>query len=72
MLLEVLVRQTDTGELVSHFSDKQVRTKLKQVRTKLSLLGDPIDSGFAERPEESAFHRHCCNFPLFEHFHFKR
>lgn len=65
MLLEVLVRQTDTGELVSHFSDKQVRTKL-------SLLGDPIDSGFAERPEESAFHRHCCNFPLFEHFHFKR
>lgn len=65
MLLEVLVvRHTDPGELNSHFSDKRVRTKL-------SLLGGPIDSGFAERLEESAFHNHCCNFPLFEHFHFR-
>lgn len=65
MLLEVhVVRQTDSEELNSHFSDKQVRTKL-------SLLNGPIDFGFVERPEEYAFHNHHCDFPFFEHFHFR-
>lgn len=56
MLLEVFsVRQADPGELNSCFSDKQVRTKWS--------LGGTIDADFAERPEESAFHNYCCNFP---------
>lgn len=66
MLLEVLLEvwgRLTLESWISHFSDKGVRTKP-------SLLGGPIDSGFAERPEESAFHNHCCNVPLFEHFHF--
>lgn len=62
MLLEVhIVRQTDPEELNSHFSDKQVKTKL-------SLLNGPLDFGFVGRPEEFAFHNHHCNFPFFEHF----
>lgn len=65
MLLEVhVVRQIDHEELNSHFSYKQVRTKLR-------LFNGPIDFGFVGRPEESAFHNHHCNFPFFEHFCFR-
>lgn len=65
MLLEVhVVRQTDSEEFSSRFSDKQVRTKL-------SLLSGPIDFGFVGRPEESAFYSHHCDFPFFEHLCFR-
>lgn len=65
MFLEVhVVRQTDPKELSSHFSDKQVRTKL-------SLLNGPVNFCFVGRPEESASHDHHCNFPFFEHFCFR-